>query len=450
MRAEAQAHIDQINAALGAAPPVPRLGPRAAPPRRAERAGRGSDTVGRSQGGAGRDARAPPARRGDRRDPGDRAGARRHDRADGDGRRRGRRGDGRRGRRQLGASLPSAPSSDKVEALLSGEADANDTYVEINAGAGGTESQDWAEMLLRMYTRWAERHGFKVELIEDHAGEQAGIKSATLLIKGDERLWLAEDREPACTGWCASRPSTATRAATPASPRVWVYPVVDDNIDIEINESDLRIDTYRASGAGGQHVNTTDSRGAHHPPADRHRRRRARTSARSTRTAPTAMDDAEGAALRGGAAEARGGGAAATAGDQDRHRLGPPDPLLRAAALSAGEGPAHRRRPRPRRRDVLDGDLDRVHGGGALAAGDRRDRSRSRSRGSRTAALACGCWSLSLAGCRAPSRGEPPFPAGEPAESPDTSSAPFPPKTRATASAKPSRSFACAGIKPGQ
>jgi len=147
---------------------------------------------------------------------------------------------------------------DKVAALLAGEADANNSYVEVNAGAGGTESSDWAGMLQRMYTRWAERHGMKVELIDHHAGEQAGIKSATLLIKG-ENAYGNLKTESGVHRLVRISPydSSARRHTSFAS--VWVYPEVDEDIDIEINESELRIDTYRASGAGGQHVNTTDS-----------------------------------------------------------------------------------------------------------------------------------------------------------------------------------------------
>jgi peptide chain release factor 2 len=156
------------------------------------------------------------------------------------------------------ASLAERADADKVKALLAGEADANDTYIEINSGAGGTESNDWAGMLQRMYTRWAERHGMKVELIDFHAGEQAGIKSATLLIKGENAYGYAKT-ESGVHRLVRISPydSSARRHTSFAS--VWVYPVVDDNIDIEINESELRIDTYRASGAGGQHINTTDS-----------------------------------------------------------------------------------------------------------------------------------------------------------------------------------------------
>ncbi|MEO5810066.1 MAG: peptide chain release factor 2 [Sphingomicrobium sp.] len=154
--------------------------------------------------------------------------------------------------------LAARAERDKVAALLAGEADANNSYIEINAGAGGTESQDWAGMLQRMYTRWGERHGMKVELVDHHAGEQAGIKSATILIKGVNAYGYAKT-EGGVHRLVRISPydSSARRHTSFAS--VWVYPEVDDDIDIEINESDLRIDTFRASGAGGQHVNTTDS-----------------------------------------------------------------------------------------------------------------------------------------------------------------------------------------------
>ena len=156
------------------------------------------------------------------------------------------------------AELAERAQKDKVKALLAGEADANDSYIEINAGAGGTESQDWAEMLQRMYTRWAERHGYKVELIDYHAGEQAGIKSATLLVKGENAYGYAKVESGVHRLVRISPYDSSARRHTSFS-SVWVYPVIDDSIDIEINDSELRIDTYRASGAGGQHINTTDS-----------------------------------------------------------------------------------------------------------------------------------------------------------------------------------------------
>src|SRR3990170_1428418 len=156
------------------------------------------------------------------------------------------------------AAVAERAERDKVEALLAGEADANDTYIEVNAGAGGTESQDWAGMLARMYQRWAERRGMKVELIDHHAGEQAGIKSTTIMIKGENAYGYAKTESGVHRLVRISPYDSAARRHTSFA-SVWVYPVVDENIDIEINEGDLRIDTYRASGAGGQHINTTDS-----------------------------------------------------------------------------------------------------------------------------------------------------------------------------------------------
>jgi len=156
------------------------------------------------------------------------------------------------------AALAERADKDKVQALLAGEADSFDTYLEIHAGAGGTESQDWAEMLLRMYARWAERKGYKVETVEYQAGEQAGIKSATLLIKGENAYGYAKTESGVHRLVRISPYDSSARRHTSFS-SVWVYPVIDDEFEIEINEGDLRIDTYRASGAGGQHVNTTDS-----------------------------------------------------------------------------------------------------------------------------------------------------------------------------------------------
>ena len=146
----------------------------------------------------------------------------------------------------------------QLEALLSGEADANDTYLEVHSGAGGTESCDWARMLLRMYVRWAERRKFEVEVIEETAGDEAGIKSATIVVRGhNARGWLKTESGVHRLVRISPYDSNARRHTSFAS--VWVYPVVDDRIQIDINESDCRIDTYRASGAGGQHVNKTES-----------------------------------------------------------------------------------------------------------------------------------------------------------------------------------------------
>ncbi|MGZ3461609.1 MAG: peptide chain release factor 2, partial [Archangium sp.] len=146
----------------------------------------------------------------------------------------------------------------ELEALLSGEADGNDCYVEVNAGAGGTESQDWAEMLERMYSRWANAHGMTVDVIEETPGEQAGIKSATLQVKGTNAYgWLKTEAGVHRLVRISPFDSNARRHTSFAS--IWVYPVVDDTIVIDINPSDVRTDTYRASGSGGQHVNKTDS-----------------------------------------------------------------------------------------------------------------------------------------------------------------------------------------------
>src|SRR5579871_6761882 len=146
----------------------------------------------------------------------------------------------------------------QLEALLSGEADGNDTYVEVHSGAGGTESADWARMLLRMYIRWAERRKFEVEVIEETAGDEAGLKSATLIVKGmNAHGWLKTESGVHRLVRISPFDSNARRHTSFAS--VWIYPVVDDRIQIEVNESDCRIDTYRASGAGGQHVNKTES-----------------------------------------------------------------------------------------------------------------------------------------------------------------------------------------------
>ena len=146
----------------------------------------------------------------------------------------------------------------ELEALLSGEADSNDSYLEVHAGAGGTESQDWAGMLLRMYTRWAEQHGYKVELLDESLGEGAGIKSTTIQVKGHNAYgWLKSEDGVHRLVRISPFDSNARRHTSFAS--VQIYPVVDDRIKIEINESDVRTDTMRAQGAGGQHVNKTDS-----------------------------------------------------------------------------------------------------------------------------------------------------------------------------------------------
>ena len=156
------------------------------------------------------------------------------------------------------AALKTRAGAAELETLLSGEADANDCYLEVHAGAGGTEAQDWAEMLLRMYARWAEQHGYKVEWLEESPGEEAGIKSATLKISGHNAYgWLKTESGVHRLVRISPYDSSARRHTSFSS--AWIYPVVDDTIDVTYEDKDLRIDTYRASGAGGQHVNKTDS-----------------------------------------------------------------------------------------------------------------------------------------------------------------------------------------------
>ncbi len=154
--------------------------------------------------------------------------------------------------------LQSRAAKAELQTLLSGEADTNDCYLEVHAGAGGTEAQDWAEMLLRMYSRWAEAHGHKVEWLEESAGEEAGLKSATLKVIGRNAYgWLKTESGVHRLVRISPYDSSSRRHTSFAS--AWVYPVIDEEIEIEIDDKDLRVDTYRASGAGGQHVNKTDS-----------------------------------------------------------------------------------------------------------------------------------------------------------------------------------------------
>jgi peptide chain release factor 2 len=154
--------------------------------------------------------------------------------------------------------LKSEVARRETEALLSGEADANDSYLEVHAGAGGTESQDWANMLLRMYTRWAEQHGYKIEYLEETGGEEAGIKSGTVAIRGRNAYgWLKTENGVHRLVRISPFDSNSRRHTSFAS--VNVYPVIDDRIHVDIKESDVRVDTLRASGAGGQHVNKTES-----------------------------------------------------------------------------------------------------------------------------------------------------------------------------------------------
>jgi peptide chain release factor 2 len=253
------------------------------------------------------------------------------------------------------AELADKADRDKVAALLAGEADANNSYVEVNAGAGGTESNDWAGMLQRMYTRWAERHGMKVELVDHHAGEQAGIKSATLLVRG-ENAYGNLKTESGVHRLVRISPydSSARRHTSFAS--VWVYPEVDDDIDIEINESDLRIDTYRASGAGGQHVNTTDSavRITHMPTgivvACQNERSQHKNRAQAFKQLKARLYEAE---LQKREAEANAANAAKTDigwGHQIRSYVLQPYQLVKDLRTGVTS---------PAPSDVLDGDLDR-------------------------------------------------------------------------------------------
>lgn len=155
-------------------------------------------------------------------------------------------------------SLKTEAAKRQLESLLSGEADGNDCFLEVNAGAGGTEAQDWCQILARMYLRWADKRGFKTELMEESPGEEAGLKSISIRIKGENAYgWAKTETGVHRLVRISPFDSQARRHTSFAS--VWVYPVIDDNIEIDIVDSDLRIDTYRASGAGGQHVNTTDS-----------------------------------------------------------------------------------------------------------------------------------------------------------------------------------------------
>ena len=156
------------------------------------------------------------------------------------------------------AGLKGEVAAAELDALLSGEADANDSYLQINAGAGGTESQDWASMLMRMYVRWANKNKFKVEVLDQHDGEEAGIKSCTLQIKGHNAYGKLKT-ESGVHRLVRISPYDSNARRHTSFCSAWAYPVIDDNIEIEVIESDLKVDTYRASGAGGQHVNTTDS-----------------------------------------------------------------------------------------------------------------------------------------------------------------------------------------------
>ena len=234
-------------------------------------------------------------------------------------------------------ALASQARQRQLASLLGGEADDYSCYLEINAGAGGTEAQDWALMMLRLYTRWAERRGYKVESLAESSGEEAGIKSATLQIKGELAYgWLKTESGVHRLVRISPFDSSARRHTSFAS--VWVTPVVDEQIDIEILDKDIRIDTYRASGAGGQHVNTTDVGHPHYPSSHQH----CGTVPKRPQSAQKQGDRDEYAprqALRARVTPARDGGAGQRS-LQNGHRLGASDPLLCAATLPAGQRPA--------------------------------------------------------------------------------------------------------------
>ncbi len=228
----------------------------------------------------------------------------------------------------------------QIEALFAGEADASDTFIEVHSGAGGTESQDWARMLFRMYARWGERHKFKVEVIEETPGEEAGIKSGTILVKGhNAHGWAKTESGVHRLVRISPFDSNARRHTSFAS--VWVYPVVDDRIEVNVNESDCRIDTYRSSGAGGQHVNTTDSaiRITHLPTGivvacqaerSQHKNRATAWSMLRARLYELELEKREAEANKAAASKTEIG-------------WGHQNSQLCAAALSAREGSAHRR-----------------------------------------------------------------------------------------------------------
>ena len=256
----------------------------------------------------------------------------------------------------------------ELEALLSGEADGNDAFVEINSGAGGTECQDWAEMLLRMYTRWAEPHGYKVEWLEESRRRAGRDQVGDPPDQGRQRLWLAEDRGRRAPP--GAHLALRRQRAPPHQLRLGLGLSGGRRHHRDRDpRQDLRTDTYRASGAGGQHVNKTDSRRAPDPHPDRHRRR--------LPDRPLAAPEPREAwkMLRARLYELELQKREAPRPrwrPEDRHRLGPPDPQLRPAALPDGQGPAHRGRDR-QPAGVLDGDLDRfLEAALAEGAADRR------------------------------------------------------------------------------
>ncbi len=228
----------------------------------------------------------------------------------------------------------------ELKVMLGGEYDRLGAIVSIHPGAGGTEAQDWAEMLLRLYLRWAERHGYKVEVADLQPGEGAGIKSATFTVEGEYAYGYLK-AEAGIHRLVRISPFDANARRHTSFASVFVFPAIDDKVEVIINPADLRIDTYRASGAGGQHVNKTDSavRFTHHP--DRHRGGLSERTLAAQEPRDGDEDSARPPVRARAAQEARA--ARAVHQGQEGHRLGQPDPLLRAAALSDGEGPSHRR-----------------------------------------------------------------------------------------------------------
>ena len=226
----------------------------------------------------------------------------------------------------------------RLQSMLSGEADGNDSYLEIHAGAGGTESQDWASMLFRMYTRWAEQHDYKLQLIEESEGEGAGLKSATIRVNGDNAYgWLKSEAGVHRLVRISPFDSNARRHTSFSS--VTIYPVIDQSIEIDIAEKDVRIDVYRASGAGGQHVNKTESavRITHLPTGIAVASQSERSQHQNR---AICWDMLKATALRDRVAEEKRRNRG-LCWREIRYRLGPPDTVLCPTTLSVGQGSAH-------------------------------------------------------------------------------------------------------------
>jgi peptide chain release factor 2 len=282
-------------------------------------------------------------------------------------------------RREL-ARLETEAERLEVRAMLSGADDARDALVTIHPGAGGTESQDWAEMLLRMYTRWAERHDFNATLLDLQPGEEAGIKSATIEVKGQYAYGYLK-AEKGVHRLVRISPYDAQSRRHTSFASVFVYPVIDDSIEVNIEDKDLRIDTFRASGAGGQHVNKTSSavRITHLPT---NTVTACQNGAQPVPEQGHGHEDAAGCAVRARAAAAAGGEGQGRGGE-DGHRLGQPDPVVRLPAVHAGHGSphgaegrrraaGHGRRHRPVHREVPEGIRRAGRVGGAGGMEERR------------------------------------------------------------------------------